>query len=102
LSRGQPQGQPPEVLDAVLRADASKLPAVIGVDLGAQGYVVARVDKVLPRAAVPGGEAALVGQYTQAWTDAEVQAYLAALRSRYKVKINEDVVAESAASSPGS
>ncbi len=101
LSRGQPQGQPPEVVDAVLRADASKLPTVVGVDLGAQGYVVARVDKVLPRAAIPGGEAALVGQYTQAWTDAEVQAYLAALRTRYKVKINEDVVAEGAASAPG-
>lgn len=102
VSRGQPQGQPPELVDAVLRADAAKLPAVIGVDLGAQGYVVARVDKVLPRPAVPGGDAALVGQYTQAWTDAELQAYLAALRTRYKVKINEDVVAEGAASSPGS
>jgi hypothetical protein len=28
------------VLDAVLKADAAKLPAVVGVDLGEQGYVV--------------------------------------------------------------
>ena len=43
VSRAQPQGLPPQVLDAALRADASKLPAVAGVDLGALGYVVLRV-----------------------------------------------------------
>ncbi|MBE0547969.1 MAG: SurA N-terminal domain-containing protein, partial [Rubrivivax sp.] len=43
ISRSQTQGLPAPVVDAVLRADASKLPAVAGVDLGAQGYVVLRV-----------------------------------------------------------
>src|SRR5690606_6092070 len=46
-SRAQPKDLAPPVLDAALRADASQLPAVAGVDLGAQGYAIVRVTKVL-------------------------------------------------------
>ena len=100
VSRAQPQGLPRPVLDAVLRADASKLPSVVGVDLGEQGYVVVKVTQVLPREAAPGGDAPLLAQYAQAWGDAETQAYLEALKKRFKVKVNEKVAAAAAASAP--
>ena len=96
LSRTQAQGAPRSVIDAVLRADPSKLPVVTGVDLGAQGYVVLRVSKVLPREPVPGGDAQLQSQYTQAWAAAESLAYQEALRKRFKAEIKTAAVAEAA------
>lgn len=97
VSRVKPEGQPREVLEAALKADAAKLPAVVGVDLGAEGYAVVRVAQVLPRETPPGGDAPLVQQYTQAWSDAEQQAYLGALKKRFKVSIDEAAVASAAA-----
>ena len=87
VSRAQSQGAPKSVMDAVMQADPGKLPAVLGVDLQDQGYVVLRVVKVLPREPAPGGEDALRGQFTQAWAMAESEAYLAALKKRYKAQI---------------
>jgi len=101
VSRPQTQGLPRAVVDAVLRADASKLPAAAGVDLGEQGYVVVRVTQVLPRDAVPGGDGPLQQQYAQAWAGAESAAYLAALKRRHKAEIKEAAVAAAAASAPG-
>ena len=90
VSRAQPQGAPKSVIDAVMRVDASKLPAVVGVDLQAQGYLVLRVTQVLPREAAPGGDDALRAQFAQAWATAEAEAYLAALKKRYKAEITPD------------
>ncbi len=100
VSRAQSQGMPRPLLEAVLRADATKLPSVVGVDLGEQGYVVAKVTQVLAREAMPGGDAQLQTQYAQAWADAETQAYLEALKKRFKVNINEKLASAAAASAP--
>jgi len=96
LSRTQAQGAPRGVIDAVMRADASKLPVVTGVDLGTQGYVVLRVTKVVPREIPPGGDAPLQSQYTQAWAAAESLAYQEALKKRFKAEIKTAAVAEAA------
>jgi peptidyl-prolyl cis-trans isomerase D len=89
VSRAQLQGLPRAVVDAALRADPAALPATQGVDLGEQGYAVLRVLRVLPRdPAAGGGDAALRGQYAQAWAAAEAQAYYDALKLRYKVKVD--------------
>jgi peptidyl-prolyl cis-trans isomerase D len=98
VSRAQPQGLPREVIDAVLRADVAKGPAAIGVDVGNQGYVVARVTKVLAREPVPGGDAPLQAQIGQAWATAEGDAYLAALKKRYKAELVPAVVQQVARS----
>lgn len=87
ISRLQTQGLPREVLDQALRADPGKLPAVLGVDLGAGGYAVVRVTQVLPREASPATDAALRNQVAQAWAAAETDAYLSALKKRYKAEI---------------
>jgi len=88
VSRDQPRDLPAVVLDAVLRADAGQLPQLVGVDLGAQGYVVVRVNKRLEREA-PAAEQLRQerAQYAQWWAQAETQAYEQWLRQRYKVQI---------------
>jgi peptidyl-prolyl cis-trans isomerase D len=97
VSRQERAAVPPQVIDSVLRADAEKLPAVVGVDLGELGFVVARIDAVLPREA--GDDAPLRQQYAQAWSSAETRAYLEALKQRYKAEVRNDAVA-AAASEP--
>ena len=102
VSRAQTQGAPKAVIDAIMAADASKLPAVLGVDLQAQGYLVLRVLQVLPRDAAPGGDEALRGQFAQAWGAAEAEAYMAALKKRFKAEIKTAATRVSdAASAPG-
>ena len=102
LSRAQTQGAPKPVIDAVMQVDASKLPAVVGVDLQAQGYLVIRVTKALPREAAPGGDEALRGQFAQAWAGAEAEAYLDALKRRYKAEVRPGAnLASDAASAAG-
>ena len=86
-NQGQPLAGP--VLDAVMRANTETLPAWVGVDLGAQGYAVARVNKVLPRTDVAEATAKQErAQYGQWLASAESQAYYALLKERFKVKIN--------------
>ena len=40
-----------------------------------------------------------MAQYAQVWAEAEAQAYYAALKSRFKVSINEAALAHDAAAS---
>jgi peptidyl-prolyl cis-trans isomerase D len=88
VSRDATQQQDPKLLERVLRVDASTLPAWIGVDLGTQGYAVARVNKVVPR---PTDDDAAhrkhLAQYNQLWGGAEAQAYLGALKERLSAEI---------------
>jgi peptidyl-prolyl cis-trans isomerase D len=97
ISRQERGAVPPQLIDVALRAEADKLPAVVGVDLGELGYVVARVDAVLPREAVD--DAPLRQQYAQAWSSAETRAYLESLKRRYKAEVRVEGVA-AAASEP--
>lgn len=88
VSRDQPQNLPATVVDAVLRADAAQLPQWVGVDLGAQGYVVARVNKRVERpASAADAQRQERAQYAQWWMQAESQAYYQLLRDRLKVQI---------------
>jgi peptidyl-prolyl cis-trans isomerase D len=88
VSRDQPQTLPAPVLGAALHADTSALPVFAGVDLGAQGYAVVRVNKIVERPAA--AEAAAKqdrNQYAQWWTGAENQAYYGLLKERFKAEI---------------
>ena len=88
VSRDQTQAQPQALLDAALRADPAKLPALLGVELGAEGYAVLRVNKIVPREAQSAEQARLIRQqFAQLRSQAEVQAYLAALKKEYKAEI---------------
>ena len=88
VSRDQAQNVTPQVLAAALRADGAALPVFVGVDLGAQGYAVVRVNKILPRQALEQTAARQDrDQYAKWWTEAEVQAYYDLLKERFKVRI---------------
>ena len=97
VSRAQVQGLPRPVVDAVMRADAGKLPAPLGVETDT-GFIVARLTQVLARDAAPGGDAAMQGQYAQAWAAAESLAYYESLKKRLKVEIKAAALAAPAAS----
>jgi peptidyl-prolyl cis-trans isomerase D len=88
VSRQDAAQQPPQVVDAALRADPSVLPAFVGVELGEQGYAVVKVNKVVPREA-PSPEVAQHerDQYEQWWSSAETMAYYNLLKERFKVQI---------------
>lgn len=59
-----------------------------GVDLGADGYAIYRVNAVIPGSAVdPQQLAAAQQQMAQVDAQSEGEAYLAALRDRSKVKL---------------
>ncbi len=101
VSRSQPGDLPRAMLDAALRADVSKLPAVVGVDLKDQGYAVMRITQVLQREVAPGTEESLRSQYAQSWAAAEADAYLSALKTRFKAEIKPTAeLLEEAASAP--
>ena len=103
VSRAQPRELAGPLLDAVLKAPSAKLPAFVGVDLGDQGYAVAKISKVLGRDPATADATRAQSQYAQAWGDAESQAYYAALKARFKVEIKPGVlVAPDAAASAAS
>lgn len=88
VSRTQSQGLTPAALSAVYKVDAKTLPAYVGVDLGADGYAIYRVNAVIPGTAVdPQQLAAAQQQMAQVEAQSEGEAYLAALRDRSKVKL---------------
>jgi peptidyl-prolyl cis-trans isomerase D len=98
ISRNKAEAQPRALVDAVLRAKADKLPAWVGVSLGAEGYAVARVNKVLPADLAANGDVKqLSNQYAQLWANAESTAYLTALRERFKAKVTGKLQASDAA-----
>ncbi|PMS34944.1 peptidyl-prolyl cis-trans isomerase D [Trinickia symbiotica] len=88
VSRTDAQGVPPPALAAVFKVDASKLPAYVGVDLGDAGYGIYRVNAVVPGAPIdPARLAAAQQQLAQISAQEDIEAYLAGLRARSKVKM---------------
>lgn len=98
---GKPSTQPRELTDAVLHLAATQFPAWTGVETADGGYAVVKVVKVLPAdPELMGTPQAAQRQFARLWAQAETEAYLAALRERFKVKVTPSSVkpAESAAS----
>lgn len=91
VSRQQTQNLAPALLDALMKADTSTLPAWVGIALPNQtGYVVAKISKV--SAGDASGESEQlrnqVGQmYQQTLSNAEAAAFIQNLRAQYKTKI---------------
>jgi peptidyl-prolyl cis-trans isomerase D len=87
-SRDKPEGLPPKVLNAALVADLTQAPAWVGLDLGAEGYAVIRVNKAVPRnPPTPEFARMEAAELGQLWNNAEGQAYMTQLRSQFKADI---------------
>ena len=88
VSRNDAQGVPPLALAAIFKADSSKLPAYVGVDLGKDGYAIYRVNGIEKSDPVSADRlAGAQQQVAQVYAQAEVEAYLDALKARSNVKI---------------
>ncbi len=98
VSRDQAQNVAVPVLTAVLRADSSKLPTWVGVDLGAAGYDVVRINKIVARTP-PSAQVQQQDreQLAKWWSEAESQAYYSLLKDKFKAEI---MVAPPALTSP--
>ena len=88
VSRDKPGELSADLLNAVMRADTSALPAWVGVDLGSQGYAIAKVNSVIKRTAPSDLDAKQDRQrYSQWWSRAEAQSYYDALKNSVKAEI---------------
>ena len=85
ITREQNQKLPPSLIEAAMRADASKLPLLVGVDLGAKGFGMVKINSV-SKAAPINDRKDSVDKYAKAWTSAESIAYFNFLKSRSKVQ----------------
>jgi peptidyl-prolyl cis-trans isomerase D len=86
------QGQPPinpTAAIAVLKADVSKLPAYIGVELPGQGYGLYRIGKVsLPAQTDQARRKQEAAAIARAVGSSEMYGYLEALKKKAKAKVN--------------
>ncbi len=88
ISRVKSQGVNPLALDAVMKANLSKLPAFVGVELPQQGYALYRIGKVAQPAMLDQTRRiAEQQQITGVLAQQEMRAYIDALKEKTKVKI---------------
>ena len=89
VSRLDPRQIPAPAAPTVFKMDAGKLPSYAGVDLPGNGYALFKLVKLNPGEALDDArKQAMLRQLNTLSAQEEVQSYLAALRSRYKVEIN--------------
>jgi peptidyl-prolyl cis-trans isomerase D len=90
VSRRDAQGLAPEALHKVMTANTSTLPVFAGVERGELGYAIYRISKVIPADPKAGPDAAaeLAAIDRQAGGE-QLDAYVASLRARAKIKINQ-------------
>jgi peptidyl-prolyl cis-trans isomerase D len=91
VTKGMAGELPPDVLRAIFKADAAKLPAYAGVP-AAGGYALFRISQ-LKRHAVEGGDTpqarALRGEYARLVAEEELAGWISTLRAKYPVEINQ-------------
>jgi peptidyl-prolyl cis-trans isomerase D len=84
---------PPPAVPVVFRMDAGKLPSYAGVELPGAGYALLRLNRVDAGAALDEtSRKTLQGQLDNFSAQEELRLYLAALRNRYKVEINQSAL----------
>jgi peptidyl-prolyl cis-trans isomerase D len=90
VSRLEARMLPPSAAQAVFRMDTAKLPSYTGVEVPGSGYSLFKLTKVTAGEQLdPARKKAMLQQLGNLVAQEEVQLYLAALRSRYKVDINQ-------------
>ena len=91
VSRQGKQVVHPDALKAIFRADVSKLPAYVGVKLRDRGYGIYRISRVINLDKVdPAQEKQMQAQLEQLSAQADVDAFIAALKAAAKIEINKE------------
>ncbi|NWG86870.1 MAG: SurA N-terminal domain-containing protein [Hydrogenophilaceae bacterium] len=93
LSRMRPLNLPPTAVRAIFKADASKLPAWVGVET-AEGYRLYRINRMI-EGELPAEQVQQMRRDLQRLTaQTEMRAYLDGLKERFKVEVNQGALAE--------
>jgi len=87
ISREQTQQLPANLVDLAMRADDKQLPSVQGVSLGAKGFGIIKINKVVPAPPAVSQSPESLDRFTQAWATAENLAYFNLLKDRLKVSV---------------
>jgi peptidyl-prolyl cis-trans isomerase D len=89
VSRRDAQGLPAEVLQKVVSADVSKLPAYAGLAIPGKGYALVRIAKVIDTDAKATAQENSL-RAGQLYGSAQYQAYLASLRQRADIEVRKE------------
>ncbi len=95
VSRAQAQQMSAEALRAVFGSDVAKLPAYAGTALPGGAYALYRIGAIKKFAAAgaePPAAVALRQNYAQIMADQELVAWMEALKARYEVSINKNLL----------
>ncbi len=95
VSRAQPLNLPPESIKAIFKADVSKLPATVGVETP-DGYRLYRINKVVKVAPELERQKQLQRDLSGTVMKEEVKAYLAFIKIKAGVKINNAILEKKA------
>jgi peptidyl-prolyl cis-trans isomerase D len=88
VTRSKQSGLHPTATAEVLKADVSKLPAYVGVDLPGMGYAVYRIGKVAqPSEVNPARRTAMTEEINGAVGQIEMYGYVEALKTKAKSKL---------------
>jgi len=81
---------PAAALKAIFRTDVRKLPAFVGVEVGGGNYLLVQIIKVSQPAKLDDGRRqALQREIATVLGQEDFAAYLAGLRMRYKIDVNQ-------------
>jgi peptidyl-prolyl cis-trans isomerase D len=95
VSRANPGGLGPHVIDAALKADTAKLPIVVGAENPSGGYSLVQVTKIVePSAADEAKVKSIKSRLAQSMSQAEVQSLVAQARTETKVTLAKDATAK--------
>lgn len=100
ISRTSASGLPPPAVNAIMKADPGKLPAYVGLDLGAMGYRIFKISKVTAEAADEAAMKAEQQQVDEFLAAQEMAAYLGVIKKRAKAEILKPVAAAKPAAAP--
>ena len=93
VSRLQGRQVPPSAVQAIFKADASKLPAYVGAEVGGGNFMLYKIMKVSQaESANENQRKVLQSEYSTIVAQEDFAAYLTALRARYKVEINKSAL----------
>jgi peptidyl-prolyl cis-trans isomerase D len=87
ISRNNNSSTPPPAVYAIMKADANKLPAYVGVNLGGMGYRIFRINKIVEQPADQASAKSEEQQVNEFIAAQEMAAYLGVIKKRANAEI---------------
>ena len=87
ISRNNNSNTPPPAVYAIMKADVTKLPAYVGVNLGGMGYRIFRINKIVEQPADEASAKSEEQQVNEFLAAQEMAAYLGVIKKRANAEI---------------